>query len=143
MIDSMLFPPYLCLFCYKKRGTKLAIHVSILINPFYNLKSSEKAMQGPNFFEQNHLRVGGLTGGDRAGDMEDTLTAGDRGRNAAVVQHVSLDQLQPLAGVFQCHKMGILAITYSSAGAQIITTDTSLEIQRSLFIAVADVMRSS
>jgi hypothetical protein len=59
--------------------------------------------------------------------MEDTLTAGDRGRNAAIVQHVSLDQLQPLLSIFQCLKMGILAITYS-AGAQIITVLQSVVI---------------
>jgi len=43
--------------------------------------------------------------------MEYTLTTSDRRRHAAIVQHVSLDQLQPLAGTFQRQEMSILAVT--------------------------------
>ena len=62
-------------------------------------------------FEQNHLRVGGLARGNRAGNMEYTLTTNDRRCDAAIVQHVSLDQLQPLAGTFQRQEMSIFAVT--------------------------------
>jgi hypothetical protein len=53
--------------------------------------------------------------------MEYTLTTSDRRRDAAVIQHVSLDQLQPLAGTFQRQEMSILAITYNALAPEIIT----------------------
>lgn len=43
--------------------------------------------------------------------MKDAVAAGDRRRDAAVVEHVGLEQPQPLAGVLQRLQMGVLALT--------------------------------
>jgi hypothetical protein len=54
------------------------------------------------------LGVSDGVGGDRGGDVEDAVAAGDGRRHGAVVQHVGPEQPQPLRGAAQRRQVRVL-----------------------------------